>query len=176
MRILLTGGSAGGKSTFAEKLAVRFGGKLWYIAAMQPYGEESEKRIARHRAMRAEKGFETIERYTDIAGLAIPERGTVLLECLCNLTANEMFEPSGAGKDTVREILRGIDNLERQSSDLIVVTNDVGSDGGGYSELTMCYVDALGEINRILAARFDAVFELVCGIPLPLKGELPWEC
>lgn len=176
LRILLTGGSAGGKSTFAESLAVRFGGRLWYIAAMKPYGEESERKIARHRAMRAEKGFETIERYTDIAGLALPQRGTVLLECLCNLTANEMFDEGGAGADTVDAVLRGVESLGRQSDNLIVVTNDVGSDGGGYSELTMRYVDALGEINRILAARFDAVYELVCGIPLPLKGELPWEC
>jgi len=174
VRILLTGGSAGGKSTFAESLSVRFGGKLWYIAAMQPYGEESERRIIRHRAMRAEKGFETIERYTDIAGLVIPERGTILLECLCNLTANEMFEPHGAGKDTVESVIRGVQSLESQCDNLIVVTNDVGSDGGGYGELTMRYVEALGEINRILADRFDAVYELVCGIPLPLKGELPW--
>lgn len=175
MRILLTGGSAGGKSTFAESLAVKLSGKLWYIAAMMPYGEESEARIRRHRAMRAEKGFETIERYTDIAGITVPERGTVLLECLCNLTANEMFEPGGAGKDTVNAVLRGIDVLEQQSNNLIVVTNDVGSDGGGYDELTMRYVDALGEINQKLAQRFDIVYELVCGIPLPLKGELSWE-
>ena len=174
MRILLTGGSANGKSTFAESLAVKLGGKLWYIAAMMPYGEESEARIRRHRAMRAEKGFTTIERYTDIAGLAIPERGTVLLECLCNLTANEMFEPDGAGEDTVNAVLRGIDALEKQSDNLIVVTNDVGSDGGGYDGLTMRYVDALGEINQRLAQRFDSVYELVCGIPLPLKGELSW--
>ena len=176
MRILLTGGSAGGKSTFAESIAEKLGGRLWYIAAMKPYGEESERKIARHRAMRAKKGFSTVERYTDVAGLSLPERGTVLLECLCNLTANEMFDPEGAGDDTVNAVLRGVESLERQCDNLIVVTNDVGSDGGGYSELTMRYVDALGEINRILAARFDAVYELVCGIPLPLKGELPWEC
>ncbi len=34
-----------------------------YIATMYPFDEESHGRIARHRAMRAEKKFTTIERY-----------------------------------------------------------------------------------------------------------------
>jgi len=173
MKVLLTGGSACGKSTYAESLAVRLGGRLWYIAAMRPFGEESQMRIERHRRMRAEKGFETIERYTDINGLTLPARGTVLLECLCNLCANEIFDPEGAGESAVDAILCGIDHLARQCGHLIVVTNDVGADGGGYGELTMRYVDALGELNARLASRFDRVLELVCGIPLPLKGELP---
>jgi adenosylcobinamide kinase/adenosylcobinamide-phosphate guanylyltransferase len=174
MRVLLTGGSACGKSTYAEALAVKTGGKLWYVAAMEPFGEESELRIARHRAMRAEKGFETIERYTDLLGLRLPLRGTALLECLCNLTANEMFrrEPFLAPEEAAALVLRGVDNLDRQCDNLIVVTNDVGSDGGGYGAPTERYVRALGIINAKLAARFDHVFELVCGIPLALKGEL----
>jgi adenosylcobinamide kinase/adenosylcobinamide-phosphate guanylyltransferase len=97
----------------------------------------------------------------------------VLLECLCNLCANEIFDPGGAGESAVDTILRGMDRLARQCDNLIVVTNDVGADGGGYGALTMRYVDALGELNARLASRFDRVLELVCGIPLPLKGELP---
>jgi len=172
MNVLLTGGSACGKSTYAEKLAVQFGGYLYYIAAMQPYGEESERRIEKHRCMRAEKGFTTIERYTNLKELTLPERGTVLLECLCNLTANEMFDDGGAGENTVSEVLLGIESLEKQCDNLVVVTNDVGSDGGGYDRLTMDYVNTLGEINFRLAKRFENVYELICGIPLLIKGEL----
>lgn len=172
MRILLTGGSANGKSTYAEQLSVRLSGPLYYIAAMMPYGEEGERRIARHRAMRAEKGFTTIERYTDLSGIVLPKRGTALLECICNLTANEMFEPAGAHACAADAVLRGVEALSRQCENLIVVTNDVGADGGGYDPMTMAYVRTLGEINAALSARFDRVYELCCGIPLPLKGAL----
>ena len=172
MLTLLTGGSACGKSTWAESLAVRLGGRLWYIAAMEPFGEESEIRISRHRSMRANKGFTTIERYTDLQGLTLPCRGTALLECVCNLTANEMFSSGRIRSvdDTVDVVLRGVEHLASQCDETVVITNDVGSDGGGYDGLTMAYVDALGRINRELAKMSDDVLELVCGIPLLLKG------
>jgi Adenosyl cobinamide kinase/adenosyl cobinamide phosphate guanylyltransferase len=172
VRILLTGGAANGKSTFAEDLAVRLGTPRFYVAAMMPYGEESECRIARHRTLRAAKGFVTVERHTDLAGLRLPKRGTVLLECLCNLTANEMFEPEGAHDCAVEAVLHGVEALSRQCENLIVVTNDVGADGGGYDPTVVAYIETLGHINRALAVCFDRVYELCCGIPLSLKGTL----
>lgn len=173
MLILLTGGSGCGKSFFAESLCLRFSGPRYYLAAMRPYGDGSAAKIARHRAMRDGKGFATIERYTDLAGLALPARGTALLECVCNLTANEMFAPDGTLTDPVETVLTGIDALAAQCEHLVVVTNDVGSDIGNYDPATAAYVRALGTINAALARRADCVCELVCGIPLILKGVLP---
>ena len=66
MLILLTGGSACGKSSYGEKLAVLGPKPLYYIAAMQPYDDECLKKIARHRELRKDKGFLTIEQYTGV--------------------------------------------------------------------------------------------------------------
>lgn len=173
MKILLTGGSACGKSTFAEKLAMSLPSPRIYIATMIPYGDDGPARVARHRAQRAGMGFETVERYTGIAAIQLPHCGTALLECLCNLTANEMFEQDGAKEDVVQAVLDGVSNLARQVRHLIIVTNEVAGDGVGYKESVRGYVAALGEINRRLAAEFDCACELVCGIPIALKGELP---
>ena len=172
MLILLTGGSACGKSSYGEKLAV-FGPKpLYYIAAMQPYDEECLKKIARHRDLRRDKGFETIERYTGADRLELPQKGgTALLECLCNLTANEMYIQPAFPVDPVEKVAAGVDNLRRQTDTLIVITNDVGSDNETYSEETRRYIRALGEINARVACMADRVYELVAGIPLCLKGE-----
>ena len=73
MLILLTGGSACGKSTYGEALAVQGPKPLYYIAAMQPYDQECLRKIARHRALRRDKGFETVERYTDVDALVLPQ-------------------------------------------------------------------------------------------------------
>ena len=145
-----------------------------YIATMRPFEGESEEKILRHQFQRADKGFSTVERETGLSGLRLPARGTVLLECVCNLAANEMFDEAGNIRPGAEEaILTGVDALSRQCETLIVVTNDVGSDGGGYGESTMRYVDLIGCVNRELAKRFDCVCELVCGIPLVMKGCLP---
>jgi len=73
----------------------------------------------------------------------------------------------------LEKILTDIAALETKSAALIVVTNEVGGDGGEYSESITRYIQALGRLNRVIAERFDLVAELVCGIPLALKGTLP---
>ena len=171
MLILLTGGSACGKSSYGEKLAVSGQKPLYYIAAMQPYDEECLKKIAHHRDIRAGKGFETIERYTGVDTLKLPQSGgTALLECLCNLTANEMYIQPDSPVDPVEKVVMGVANLKRQTDTLIVITNDVGSDNEKYSEETRRYIHALGEINARVAAMADQVYELVAGIPICVKG------
>ena len=60
MITLVLGGSGSGKSAYAEHL---LDGKTnkYYIATMQVYDAEGEKKVARHRRLRAGKGFVTIE-------------------------------------------------------------------------------------------------------------------
>ena len=173
MRILLTGGSGCGKSTFAERLARELPAPRYYLATMRPFETESRAKIARHQLQRADAGFLTIERETDVGGVELPGRGTVLLECMCNLLANEMFDEAGNEMDVYDSILADMFALEEKCDTLIVVTNEVGSDGGDYDASTARYIETLGRLNRALANQFDAVAELVCGIPLILKGQLP---
>ena len=109
MITLVTGGSGSGKSAFAEDVLTGFGdGDRVYIATMYPFDEESKKRVERHRRMRAEKKFTTIECYTGLKNVQVPKGACVLLECLSNLTANEMFQEDGAGSRTVEAVLEGI--------------------------------------------------------------------
>ncbi len=93
MFTLVIGGSASGKSDYAERhvLAMEAEGPRIYIATMEPFGEEARARIERHHAMRRDRGFETIECYRNAGKLVLPEGANVLLEDLGNLTANELF-------------------------------------------------------------------------------------
>ena len=58
---LIIGGSASGKSEYAERLVCSLPGKRIYVATMEPFGEEGRERIARHRKLREGKGFVTAE-------------------------------------------------------------------------------------------------------------------
>ncbi len=171
MLILLTGGSGSGKSVYAEDLCLKLPAPHYYIAALQTEGDGGAEKIAYNRRLHQEQGFTTIERPCDLAGLVMPARGTALLECICHLTANEMFG-DGSFCNPADKVLDGVAALAAQCTHLLVVTNDVGSDGAyaEADELTQAYVRALGQINATLAERADAVYELVCGIPVLMKG------
>lgn len=174
MTILITGGSKCGKSSAAENILSGFSGKKYYIAAMEPYGEEALRAIARHREMRRGKGFLTIERPRDIGGISLPENGVprcALLECLTTLCANEMFAPAGIS-DPSEKIISGIKKLSAQVEKLVIVTNEVAADGIEYPAETMDYIRIMSRLNSNAADLADTVIECVCGIPLVLKGAL----
>ena len=169
MIVLVTGGSGCGKSTWAEKLIAKLPEeKRVYIATMQVYDEESVKRVERHRAQRADKGFRTIECEKDLASADIEAGSIVLLEDLVNLMANEMFD----GGDVSR-IVPALHGLAEKCRHLIMVTNDVFSDGIEYAETTQEYLRQLAQINAAAAEMADSVVEVVYSIPVPVKGELP---
>lgn len=167
MMILVTGGSGSGKSAFAEDQVVSLGeAERVYIATMFPFDEESKKRVQRHRNMRSGKGFETIECYTDLAQVRVSKGSTVLLECMSNLVANEMFQENGAHERTVQEILKGVKSLLAQAGNLVIVTNEIFSEAASYEGETETYQKYLGKINQELAHLADEVVEVVYGIPV----------
>lgn len=172
MMILVTGGSKSGKSSLAERIFESFAGEKFYIATMKPYGAEALAAIGRHHKMREGKGFITIERYTDLKGLKIPCGSGVLLECMGNLCANEMFRENGI-HDPAEEIFTGIAHIQEIVTRFVIVTNEVGADGIAYSPETMQYIRAMSEINRRTAALADTVIECTAGFPNVLKGVIP---
>ena len=194
MITLVTGGSGSGKSAYAEDVAVSAEGtEKYYIATMQIYDAEGERKVERHRKLRAGKGFTTIESpwnvgqvvfptFTEAKTVCIdcgepepiqkkPERRTALLECMSNLVANEMFSIDGMREEdaVVTKVVQDMELLAAKLDHLVIVTNNVFEDGIPYDAGTMAYLRALGRINAALAKRADRVVEVVVGIPVILK-------
>ena len=138
---------------------------------MQPFGSAARARIARHRALREGKGFETLERPLDLPGVPLSRQyDDILLEDLGNLLANELFSPDGAKQNSVKSILSGIRKLKKNCKTLVVVSNEIFSDGEAYPSKTMEYIRMLAELHVRITQEAGAVFESVCGILLPIKG------
>lgn len=203
---IVYGGSASGKSSYAESFAMSLqgDGRLLYIATMYPYkwgkaelDPETMQRIERHRAMRADKGFDTVECYRHVEHIVAKRQDVLLLECMSNLLANEMYlepdaddgglaetmsevEKAGVGMSETlspvsKKIVQALVNLSTRVQDVVIVTNDVFSDGGSltYDESTREYVKNLAEINCALARVAETVTEVVCGIPVIVKKNHP---
>ena len=170
MLTLVVGGAASGKSEYAERLVLQTALPRYYLATMQVWDAECAARVEKHRRMRAEKQFETLECPLHLGAVRLPARGTALLEDLGNLTANELYDPAGAGEAAASAILDGLGRLAAQCEHLIVVSNEVFSGGADYAGDTDWYLKALAQVNNALAARADAVVRVVCGIPVYYKG------
>ena len=143
---------------------------------MDQRDEESLRRIDRHRAMRqrhgaaAGKAFVTVERPVDIGGAAVEPGDCVLLEDLGNLLSNEIWSPAGAGEQAETAILAGIDAILSKAALLVVVSNEIFSDGTEWTGDMARYVRGLGRLHRALADWAETVVEVVCGIPVYHKG------
>lgn len=194
MITLVTGGSGSGKSAYAEDVAVSAEGtEKYYIATMQIYDAEGERKVERHRKLRAGKGFTTVESPRNVGQVVFPtftetkkvckdcqepehirkkqRQKTALLECMSNLVANEMFSTDGMREEdaVVTKVVQDMELLATKLDHLVIVTNNVFEDGIPYDEGTMAYLRALGRINAVLAKRADRVVEVVVGIPVILK-------
>lgn len=171
MLTLVVGGSGSGKSEYAESLLESCKFDKVYLATMQPFGAEGKRRIERHREMRKNKGFRTVEKYTDVGDAEVRDC-FVLLECLTNLAANEMFS-DGEIKSTdflVNKLVNDIKILYNKNRDMVVVSGSVDCDGVEYSEKTQQYIELIGRLNTELGIIADRVTEVVCGIALAVKG------
>lgn len=172
MLVLVTGGSGSGKSEYAETRVLDAGEMpRYYVATMEPSGEEAKARIRRHREMRAGKGFETMECACRLERLHVPARGALLIEDLSNLVANELWSAQGRGfvPGLAKLVCEEIFRLEAEHELVVVVGNDIHRDCCAPGGELVRFGELLGACHRLLAARAAEVTEVVCGIALHMK-------
>ena len=62
-------------------------------------------------------------------------------------------------------------DLQKRTKTLMIVTNDIFSDGLFYGVETEAYRAVLGQVNKNLAKEADQVTEVVYGIPVLIQKE-----
>ena len=141
-----------------------------YIATMIPFGEEGNRRIEKHRKMRAGKGFLTVEKYTEVDSLIgeIRDLGDkcCLLECMSNLVGNEMHDPRNLSlpdEDLEKLITEEVLALGKSCGHLVVVANCFLTEDESYDDETRRYVRIADHVNGILKDRADETCELAEG-------------
>ena len=170
MIVFISGGSGSGKSALAEKICAALGGPHIYIATMPVFTDEDRKKVARHHALRAGRGFETMEMPGRLN--PVPSDATVLLECLSTFTANRMF--SGDSSDCWEDSLWAeLQPLLNRPGHTVIVSADTAFDGVTYEAGSENYRRVLTILSNRICVGADTVVETVCGIPLVRKGNLP---
>jgi adenosylcobinamide kinase/adenosylcobinamide-phosphate guanylyltransferase len=197
MKVLVYGGSASGKSSFAEEKTVSLFEEsssekksLVYLATMdRNSGGDSEERIRRHREMRQGKGFSTVESSVSDCDSLLSDLleklscaaessvgDSVLLEDVGNLVARVVFADfSKVQKHSddsffSDKIFSFAEKASSICSDIVFVSNDIFLEKIDLSDIGMlCYFKTLSSINKRLSSFSDEVFRVVAGIPIELK-------
>lgn len=177
--ILVTGGARSGKSAFAEKLARESGGKVAYIATAEAWDAEMEHRIALHRSRRPSdwRTYEAPREAAKVIREAGQEHGTILFDCvtiyLSNLLCREA-EPydeaqlAALVQGEMASLIEAVQGVPEETA-VLFVTNEVGAGIVPENRLARLYRDLAGLANQQLAAAADAVYAVLCGIPLCIK-------
>ena len=192
MLILVTGGSASGKSEYAGHLAERIAEEdtILYIATLRDQSPESKQKVERHRMLRRKGHYLVVECFslaelkqlTDSFYFRSEKQvdfryRVVLFDSLDAFTAEVLFGGTlDDGKRPDIEFLADetaamLAALGKTADYLIVVSDALYSDGFQYDGMTQRYMQYTAGTERRLAFAAETVVEVICGIPLLLKGE-----
>ena len=175
--ILVTGGARSGKSSFAEKLALKIGdGRAAYIATAQIFDDEMNFRVKLHRSRRGEN-WQTFE-----APFAAEEKifeasknfNALLFDCVTIYVSNFLCAAALDDEKFLYDELRAliqklIDAAKNSDAVTIFVSNEVGGGIVPENKLARRFRDLAGLANQMLAAHAEQVFLTVAGLAVDLK-------
>jgi adenosylcobinamide kinase/adenosylcobinamide-phosphate guanylyltransferase len=164
---MILGGARSGKSRYAEGLIASMPSPWVYVATAEPLDDEMRERIGHHRERR-KANWRTIE-----VPLALPEcieqlangDHPILIDCLTLWLSNSLL----AEIDLERAGDRLITALEKVSSPVVVVSNEVGLSIVPNTPLGRRFRDAQGRLNQRVAFLADRVVLMVAGLPMTVK-------
>lgn len=178
--VLITGGSRGGKSSFAESL-YKGNDQVLYIATAIVTDDEMQRRIDLHKQSR-NQCWETAEGYKDLDQVvASNPKQDILLDCVTVMVTNLMFdrdmhvedlsyeEIEALEQSIIKEFKKLIAQVRIQGKNLVLVTNEVGYGLVPDYKLGRIFRDIAGRVNQQLALLSDDVYLVSCGLPLKLK-------
>jgi len=169
--VLVLGGARSGKSAYALQRAQDWEGRLVYLATAEGKDEEMKKRIARHRARRRSRRWETIEEPLEVVW-QLKEMdggiGAVVLDCVTLWVSNALV--SNQAEELENQVAELVEELPLLPFHFLAVSNEVGLGLIPDTPLGREYRDLLGTINQRLAQACKEVVFMTAGLPLKVKG------
>jgi len=166
---LILGGARSGKSRYAEELAIQSKKQVIYIATAKVLDKEMEERVSHHKNDRPAH-WNTIEEPVFLAD-AIKKQDApdtiILVDCLTMWLMNLLTEDDESLIKNQQKML--FSHLDALSSDIIFVSNEVGTGIVPMGELTRKFVDEAGRLHQQLAKQVNAVTLMVAGLPQKIK-------
>lgn len=177
-KCLALGGARSGKSHWAEQRLLdrptRYLATGYPVAAVADDGAWAA-RIERHRQRRPAH-WETIETLDVAEQLRIDDGRAVLVDCLTLWLTRQLDiagawdRPAAAAAADLEPVLEDlVAAIAEARSDVIMVSNEVGSGVMPEHPSGRLFADLQGSLNRRVAEQCPEVVLLVAGIPVPVR-------
>ena len=164
---LVIGGARSGKSHFAETLAKKTADAVVYIATATAGDDEMKERIAHHQQTRP-KEWQLVEETLYLSNIIQQQSNkTLLIDCMTLWLSNWLC--SDQPESWSQEKQKFIHQLVDYKSDIIIVSNEVGSGIIPLGKLNRAFVDQAGWLNQAIAKIANKVTLVVAGLPVSLK-------
>lgn len=183
---LLLGGIRSGKSSVACGLAAAAREPVTVLASGVASDLEMAARIAAHRRARPPEWAVVEEAGHPASAIEAIRDGLVLWDSVDSWVGNVMheagcFNPDGwmpqssaLGEQLAEEVGVVLQRCEERRLRLIAVSCETGMGPIGATESTRQFVDLLGSVNQLLAARVQAAYLVVAGRVCQLAGGATW--
>ena len=183
IRHLYLGGARSGKSKLAEAAAHAWQqrhptGQVTYIATAQIWDKEMQTRVDTHRQRRPES-WQLLEQPMQLTETLAQwqtdndQPQCILVDCLTLWLTNHLCQEVSAEKNVATMAEQAIEDLvsvvDGFNTELLLVSNEVGSGIVPMGELSRQFQDLSGLMNQHLARVCDKVTLAVAGLPMELK-------
>jgi adenosylcobinamide kinase/adenosylcobinamide-phosphate guanylyltransferase len=164
--IYITGGERSGKSSFAQKLALKLSDNPVYLATAKIWDGDFKKRIERHKNERT-KNWITIEEEKNISKHDFSGK-VVVLDCI-TLWLTNFYNDSGFNPEKALEQAKSeFDNFIKKDFILIVISNEIGMGVHATTETARKFTEIQGWINQHISKHSDEAYLMVSGIPVKI--------
>jgi nicotinate-nucleotide--dimethylbenzimidazole phosphoribosyltransferase len=163
MITFVLGGTRSGKSGFAERVAMRSGALVTYVATLIVEDDaDLATRVEAHRRRRPPK-WATVECAGDLSVILLETKGIMLVDSLGSWLA---CQPEMIVDE--KKLCRA---LQERDGDTIIVSDEVGQGVHPQTEIGRRFRDALGTLNQSVAEVADEAYLVVAGRALSLPRE-----
>jgi len=158
---LVLGGARSGKSELAERLVAIAGDDVVYVATGVVTDDDMRARIAAHQ-LRRPASWTTVEADDLVSALTDLPRQPAIIDSLGTWVAR--------AEDFAVDTLGLVSALRSRHARTVVVSEEVGLGVHPETEVGRAWRDALGDVNRAVAAAADEVLLVVAGRVLRLEA------
>lgn len=166
---LVLGGTASGKSVWAENYLLSNCLTPAYLATSRVFDDEIKLRVEVHKSRRCDQ-WTNFEADLDLGPTLsrLESDQAVLVDCATMWLSNQMLDERDVGAaQTV--LLRALSESE---APVIIVSNEVGHGIVPDNALARRFREAQGRLNIALAAQSNVTVMITAGLPTVLKGTL----